>query len=192
MVPRQECRALYAEQSNAAEVCAMADQKQPLHKKLWTLSWESIYKQLLILALSALLTWVSQGKMPTAIAHPAEYWLLTGTIFFGSLGGIAFFVRMLTAFSRWAKGKIHHKRRVARLHALDSEEKTIFNSYISRDTRSLHFEFTNGTVANLILFGFLFRPNPYMDLRNPNPTVMMDWVWDYLHEHPELLEEKPE
>jgi Super-infection exclusion protein B len=92
--------------------------------------------------------------------------------------------------ARVTKGKFYRRRRIARLHTLDSEEKVVLNSYIDRNARALYFQFDNGTVANLILYGFLFRPNRYANMRGANPTVIMDWVWDYLHQHPELVRDE--
>jgi hypothetical protein len=148
---------------------------ESVHTAYWL--WE--------IALAALAAWNSRRFMPHTIS-PTGYWFPI-TVFFGTLAILTTFVQITTRTYRSAMGRIYRKRLIARLHALDGQERAIFNSFISRNTRTLPFDYNNGTVQNLIFFGFLFRPNQYVDLRHPNPTVMVDWVWDYLHEHPELL-----
>jgi hypothetical protein len=94
------------------EVCAMGSDnkasKEPLYQRLFTLTWETTFKWLIGLiglSLAALVTRLSQHKMPSAITHPAEYWLGVISMFFGSLAGIFVIltaaVRAPIAFRRW-------------------------------------------------------------------------------------------
>lgn len=59
--------------------------KQSIYRRLFTLTWEAAYQWVVVLFLATLITWLSQHKMPSTVAHPAEYWLQTSTIFLGTL-----------------------------------------------------------------------------------------------------------
>jgi hypothetical protein len=82
-------------------------------------------------------------------------------------------------FRKDSKGK-------RRLHILDNHEKQVLASYLQRNKRTLNFDSNNGTVANFILLGILYHPVRMAPIDN-FPTTMHEWVWEYLHEHPELV-----
>ena len=87
---------------------------------------------------------------------------------------------------RFVRSKTTHRRRMARLKALDDKEKQILSRYISNNVRSQYFDFNNGTVANLILCGILYHPLRAVPIHKA-PTTIAEWAWDYLHEHPDLI-----
>ena len=73
-----------------------------------------------------------------------------------------------------------------RLHILDNREKETLASYITRNTRTLHFDSNNAAMANLVLIGVLYHPVRVAPVNNV-PTAIHEWAWEYLHEHPELV-----
>lgn len=89
----------------------MEPAKQPLYKRLFTLTWEGAYQWLVVLALGLIVAWLSQRKMPSAIAHPAEYWLFTGSVLFGSIACFLSFAKL----TGWGTGEI---RRWCHPHSL--------------------------------------------------------------------------
>jgi hypothetical protein len=80
----------------------MDNPKPPFYRRLFTLTWEGAYRWLLGLALGAILAWLSQRRMPSAIAHPAAYWFLSGGVFFGSF--VAFL--LLAQGTAWSIRKV--------------------------------------------------------------------------------------
>ena len=94
---------------------------------------------------------------------------------------------------KWAQRKIgergYKKAVKERLARLDTNEKAALRPYISDNRRNRYFYFNDGTVANLRHCCVLFIPDTpgAMFDKERVPHVMVDWVWDYLHEHPKLL-----
>jgi hypothetical protein len=112
MLPQMGVSRTYAEKATlnlrAAGVRAMGsdneNSKQSIFKRLFTLTWEAAYQWIVVLFLATLVTWLSQHKMPSTVAHPAEYWLETGTIFLGTLVlGLAITKIILSAAGRIRK-----------------------------------------------------------------------------------------
>lgn len=117
--------------------------------------------------------------------------------------GFLFFFMMTVSYPvnwcwTWGQKKIReidYKRAIKqRLAKLDSNEQNALRPYISENRRNRYFYFNDGTVANLRHCCILVIPNTpgTMFDRERVPHVMVDWVWDYLHEHPELLGESGE
>jgi superinfection exclusion protein B len=79
-----------------------------------------------------------------------------------------------------------HQSLVARLQALDSQEKAVLKQFIDSDRRTCNFDYEHGAVAALIYSGVLFHPIDTADIRY-FPTTIADWAWDYLRNHRELL-----
>jgi hypothetical protein len=87
---------------------------------------------------------------------------------------------------RFLQGITFRRRILERLGQLSSDEKGILVSYISNNQRTRYFDYNNGTVANLRLCSILYLPNTTVDIGRV-PFTMSERVWDYLHEHPDLL-----
>lgn len=78
-----------------------------------------------------------------------------------------------------------------RLHRLTIEEKQILGAYIARQTRSIHLDLSSGIVNGLVAESIIYRSS---NLSNPRAGLtafaynIQPWAWDYLNEHPELLD----
>jgi hypothetical protein len=83
----------------------MEPAKPPFYSRIFTLTWEGAYQWLVGIALGLIVAQVSQFKMPTAVAHPAQYWLSTAIAFV--LPVLAFvalsetIIRSRRRFKRW-------------------------------------------------------------------------------------------
>jgi Super-infection exclusion protein B len=86
----------------------------------------------------------------------------------------------------FARGAIYRHRIKKRLANLDSREKAILKSYISRNVRTQHYQYDLGTVANLRGCRILFITTTPFDWYHA-PHTIPDMVWEYLAKHPELL-----
>ena len=80
-------------------------------------------------------------------------------------------------------------KRVNYLHNLDSSERNTLNQYINENKRkTLDYGSTNAGVMGLEKEGILIELD--RGERTYNRTYKIDnWVWDYLHENPEILQQ---
>ena len=109
--------------------------------------------------------------------------------------GFLFFLAMTCSYPiesgwRWSTNailsKVYRKRRIARLHALDANEKRILIRYIQGNKRSDYFDSYNATVLGLIHARILYFGAKWIPIHKA-PVIISEWAWEYLHEHPELL-----
>jgi Super-infection exclusion protein B len=170
-----------------AGVRAMQTPKEPLPQRLFTLTWEAVYQWFVIFALAALVTWLSQRKMPSAIAHPAEYWLGTGSIFCATVAAGLSIARAWGWCRSALKWRSFRKHRIARLRTLDSREKELLRSMVAVNRRSSYFNAFDATVLALIGCNVMIWAAAIIPTHRA-PARITDWTWDYLHEHPELLD----
>jgi hypothetical protein len=133
--------------------------KPPLRRRLFTLTWEGAYRWLIGLALSSIVTWLSHRKMPSAVAHPAEYWFLAGGVFFGSLVGFLSFAQFIAWLFRQLRTLWHPPRLIITAHGgrNASVELQYFGVPTMWEARIRILEMTGNT----------FNPNP----PNPNPLL---------------------
>jgi hypothetical protein len=84
-----------------------ANAREPWYTRAWDIIWRETVKYIWPLVLPLLFTWISQRthQMPNALIHPAEYWLETSTIFFGSIFMVVstgkLVVLGVSRFKRW-------------------------------------------------------------------------------------------
>jgi hypothetical protein len=154
---------------------AMQTSKEPLPQRLFTLTWEAVYQWFVIFTLAALITWLSQHKMPSAIAHPAEYWLGTGAIFCGTVAAGLSLARIYEWCALVLARRLLRKRRIARLHALDHKEKQLLRQMIAGNRRTDYFDSFNATVLGLIGCRVLMWPTSMIPTQRA-PAMIMDWL----------------
>ena len=75
-----------------------------------------------------------------------------------------------------------------RLHDLTDEEKNVLRDYIHRGSRTHYLEMNNGVTAGLVAAAVIHQASPMSVRRTIFPYNIQPWAWDYLREHPELLE----
>lgn len=138
---------------------------------------------------AALLFMPSRILAPLSIASlVTNYRPYIGLGFLFSLGMTVSYP--IQAGSSWVaktvRASLALRRGKARLHRLDNMEKAILHPFISQNNRTQYFDYNNGTVAHLQLFGILLCPRKIVRT-DKVPMVLADWAWDHLHKHPELL-----
>jgi hypothetical protein len=74
-----------------------------------------------------------------------------------------------------------------RLHDLTPAEKGILDRYIGGHTRTLNLDIGDGVVQGLVGVSVLYRASNVARLTTVAYNIQ-PWAWDYLREHPELLE----
>ena len=79
------------------------------------------------------------------------------------------------------------KRRKA-LHFLTGEEKAILRRFVGGQTKSQGLVYESGVVQGLRDARIIYRASSVGELRNWQFNIH-DWAWDYLHLHPECLQE---
>jgi len=96
------------------------------------------------------------------------------------------------AFYEWLKRK--HRERVTRtfrhqrLRQLTEDEKAILRGYIEGQTRTQVLSMSDGTVGQFVVEKILFRASSLGSVADYFPYNIQPWAWEYLNEHPELLE----
>jgi len=91
-------------------------------------------------------------------------------------------------------GWISQRRKLSRklkngmkhLQTLTLEEKELLRGYIKADTRTQYLPMGSGVVSGLEWDMILIRSSNIGDLEGWAYNIQ-PWVWDYLHEHPDLL-----
>ena len=79
------------------------------------------------------------------------------------------------------------ERRIQLLKNLSGAERRILKSYLDGDTKSQRFHIASGNAAGLATKGILFCPSNIMFMQEVSYNIT-EWVWEYLKEHPKLLE----
>ena len=74
-----------------------------------------------------------------------------------------------------------------RLQSLNPTEKQILSYYIHNQTRSQNLPIQNGTVNGLERELIIFRGSSLGSMRGFD-YIIQPWAWEYLNQHPELLE----
>jgi hypothetical protein len=106
--------------------------------------------------------------------------------------GVLFAVdRSITVF-----GWIRHKKAVAefsearleRLHRLTEDEKQILRFYFAKQTRANLLRIDDGVVQGLVSSGIIYRSTQLGNMIEGFAHNISDFAWDYLHQHPELLD----
>lgn len=113
----------------------------------------------------------------------ATIWLVSGGVYDLAKLGI----------KKWSEKRESNIKKSAREQLLLSSsrvEKEVLTRYIAEDTTTLAFEMRDGIVNGLIAKGILYRAS-----QGTNPmsydfdTNIQNWVWDYIKNHPEFLQD---
>ena len=112
-----------------------------------------------------------------------------------AVGVVAGAWRWVARAGAWVQTWLNDRRlmdtRKRRLHDLTPKEKAYLRGYLSERSRTQNFDCTNGTVLELEAVGIVRRAsNIAIDL-DLFPYNIQPWAWDYLHEHPELVDLDP-
>lgn len=101
-------------------------------------------------------------------------------------------VNVFTELWGWGYGKFRERKIKQagreRLHDLTPREKEILRGYIQNETRSLKIRVTNKTIHSLVQSGIIHQASKIGTLQGGHPFNIRKWAWEYLHDHPELLE----
>lgn len=81
-------------------------------------------------------------------------------------------------------------KKIERLHSLTEDEKDLLRGYIAAGTRTQYFPFGDGVVRGLEVAGIISIPGGNMmgSLLTGVAYNIQSWAWDYLHEHPKILQ----
>jgi hypothetical protein len=77
------------------------------------------------------------------------------------------------------------------LPQLTEDEKAILRGYIEGQTRTQYLAMSNGTVGQFVVEKILFRASSLGSVADYFPYNIQPWAWDYLNNHPEVLEPTP-
>ena len=90
------------------------------------------------------------------------------------------------------QARAREEKAVQDISSLTGVEKVILRHFLVNDTRTQDLDYQNGNVSNLTSLGFIYRASSvsYGGLRGSFtfPYNISDWAWNYIHEHPEVLE----
>lgn len=95
---------------------------------------------------------------------------------------------------RWGQRKrrvrIQRDKARDRLHRLTPREKEILRGFIEGQTRMRKLQVLDENVVGLARVGLIRQASEIGHVLSGHPFEMPEWVWDYLRQHPELLEPK--
>ena len=88
------------------------------------------------------------------------------------------------------KWKQRRRRMIAQkhLHDLTDAEKKVLRGYIVSKSRTQDLEMNNGVTAALVAASVISQASPMSVVWTIFPYNIQTWAWDYLREHPELLD----
>ena len=79
-----------------------------------------------------------------------------------------------------------------RLRDLTDDEKRVLRGYVNNNTRTQNLNMTNGVTSGLAAESIIYRASQLSVGSTIFAYNIQPWAWDYLREHPELLEPAPE
>jgi hypothetical protein len=79
------------------------------------------------------------------------------------------------------------KQRIARLSDLSPQEKALVCHFLVNDTRSVTLSYTDGLTQGLVHAGIIYRASNLSQGGTRFAYNIQPWAWDYLREHPEIL-----
>ena len=162
------------------------------------LNWVKAPKHLAwpLVVVSALLLWGPDAFKSGLGLEPFidEYRKWFGVVF------LFFLVVGLQPVVPFISGKIKEKyerfeierKAKEKINDLTPGEKAILRYYIENNTRTQDLSIQNGDVSKLISDGFIYLASQvsYGGMRGSFtfPVNITDWAWNYLRQHPEVLE----
>ena len=87
----------------------------------------------------------------------------------------------------WLGKRQFHRRVTDRLHRLTEDEKQILRFYIAENTRANMLRIEDGVVQGLKSDGIIYQSASLGNVLEGFAHNISDYVWDYLHVHPHLL-----
>ena len=113
-----------------------------------------------------------------------------GVIWIGSLSLLlsVCFIKLYNSLRRRYQLKKIEKLRIQRLQKLTVEEREVLSQYISSQTRTQAFKYSDGVIRELEAFKIISRSSEIAHRFDIFPFNIQPWAWDYLNEHPELLD----
>lgn len=89
----------------------------------------------------------------------------------------------------WIKSRETKKTHEKLLLTTSRVEKEVLSRYLAEDTTTISFDYRDGIVNGLIAKEFLYRASQASNPMSLKFDVnIQGWVWDYLKQHPEILE----
>ena len=86
------------------------------------------------------------------------------------------------------KVRIIKRKAIKRLQNLNEDEKQILRFYVSQQTRSNTLRIDDGVVQGLVSAGIIYRSTQIGNMLEGFSYNIQDSSWEYLHEHPDLLD----
>ncbi len=157
------------------------------------LAWIRLLQRYLwgFIAVLALLLWgpqwlVSGLGMSAIVSQHRLYFGLLLAVFLGMV--------LSDLISLTFRGPINHleqakwrRHKAKRLHDLTAHEKRILRRYIDQNTRTQYLNIADGVVTGLVHEEILYRSTNIGHLSIGFAYNIQPWAFDYLRQHPELL-----
>lgn len=81
-----------------------------------------------------------------------------------------------------------HERSLKRLHCLTEDEKQILRFYVATQKKTNKLRVDDGVVNGLVAAGLIYRAASQGHIIKGFDHNISEFAWEYLHEHPELLD----
>ena len=94
--------------------------------------------------------------------------------------------------SRWRRNRRWLREAKERLHDLTDGEKQVLSGYITDNTRTQNLDMTSGVTSGLVSESVIYQASNLSVGLTIFAYNIQPWAWDYLREHPELLEPAPD
>lgn len=95
-------------------------------------------------------------------------------------------------FWNWGRRKYQQRETLKtckdNLTHLSEAEKKVLRKYLERNTKTIKLPMDSGLAAALVNAKIIYRASNFGDLIDGIDYNIQPWAWDYLHEHPELLQ----
>jgi hypothetical protein len=119
---------------------------------------------------------------------------IAAVFFFAIFGADRLYAFGASRFNEWQskqKAEKEHSHKVAVLHTLTPYERDLLRKYVDHQSTTFQLKTLDGAVHGLVKRGILYQAieperGDYHTVFNIEP-----WAYEYLLDHPELLEPKP-
>jgi hypothetical protein len=106
------------------------------------------------------------------------------------LSSVLILANWVLSLFEWLRKQIEGRKRAneyyKRLESLSDEEKDLLRGYIDGNTKTQYFSVSDGVVNGLEALKIIYRSSTVGYLNNWSYNIN-PWVWNHLHDHPELL-----
>ena len=93
---------------------------------------------------------------------------------------------------QWWRDRRYLRDAEKRLHDLTEAEKKVLRHYVTDNTRTQNLDMTNGVTSGLVSASVIYQAANISVGLTIFAYNIRPWAWDYLREHPELLELTPD